>query len=79
MRQKIYNAARFYMRLKTEIWVQALVLRAAHGGAMATVFNRGDKDAGDCLIRANTLDASSSKTYAQTKQETISKRLLYQV
>lgn len=60
MRQKIYNAARFYMRLKTEIWVQALVLRAAHGGALATVFNRGDKDAGDCLVRVNNLDGSSS-------------------
>lgn len=60
MRQKIYNEARFYMRLKTEIWVQALVLRAANGGAMATVFNRGDKDAGDCLVRVNNLDGSSS-------------------
>ena len=48
------------MRLKTEIWVQALVLRAAHGGAMATVLNRGDKDAGDCLVRVNNLDGSSS-------------------
>ena len=48
------------MRLKTEIWVQALILRATHGGAMATVFNRGDKDAGDCLVRVNNLNGSSS-------------------
>ena len=60
MRQKIYNAARFYMRLKTEIWVQALIMRASVGGAMATVLNRGDKDAGDCLVRVNNLDGSSS-------------------
>ena len=48
------------MRLKTEIWVQALIMRASVGGAMATVFNRGDKDAGDCLVRVNNLDGSSS-------------------
>ena len=60
MGQWIYKVARFYMRLKTEIWVQALILRATHGGAMATVFNRGDKDAGDCLVRVNNLNGSSS-------------------
>lgn len=48
------------MRLKTEIWVQALILRASRAGAVATVFSRGDRDAGNCLVRVNRLDGTSS-------------------
>ena len=48
------------MRLKTEIWIQALIRRAETGGAMAMVVSRGDRDAGGTLIRINRLDGYSS-------------------
>ncbi|MES1156188.1 MAG: DUF1491 family protein [Alphaproteobacteria bacterium] len=44
------------MELKTEIWVQALMRRAAIGGAFATVARRGDRDAGAVLVKIATLD-----------------------
>jgi hypothetical protein len=43
-------------RLKTEIWVAALIRRAQVGGAFATVALRGDPDAGDIVVKVNLLD-----------------------
>jgi hypothetical protein len=48
------------MRLKTEIWIQALIRRAETSGAMAMVVSRGDRDAGGTLIRINRLAGCSS-------------------
>lgn len=38
------------VRLKTEIWVQALLRRAEVGGAFPAVMHRGDADAGAVLV-----------------------------
>ena len=42
--------------LKTDFWVQALLRRAAVGGAFATVARKGDTDAGAVLVKVATLD-----------------------
>ena len=42
--------------LKTEIWAQALMRRAAVAGAFAAVVRRGDADAGAVLVKVATLD-----------------------
>jgi hypothetical protein len=38
------------VRLKTEIWVQALLRRAELGGAFPVVVHRGDADAGAVML-----------------------------
>ncbi|HWA00143.1 MAG TPA: DUF1491 family protein [Caulobacterales bacterium] len=47
------------MELKTEIWVQALMRRAAIAGAFSTVARRGDRDAGAVLVKVSTLDGKA--------------------
>ncbi|MGF1462089.1 MAG: DUF1491 family protein [Maricaulaceae bacterium] len=39
------------MRLKTELWVQALIRRAQSGGAFACVLRRGEAEGGDVLVK----------------------------
>lgn len=41
-------------RLKTDIWVSALVRRAVSGGAFAVVAKKGDRDAGAVLLTVRT-------------------------
>lgn len=43
-------------RLRTGIWVQALVRRVQAGGAMALVARKGDPDAGAVLVKVLLLD-----------------------
>lgn len=47
------------MELKTDIWVGALIRRAQVGGAFATVVRRGDRDAGDVLVKIAKLDRTA--------------------
>ena len=43
-------------RLKTEIWVKALIRRAMGAGAFAAVVNHGDDTSGTVLVKVATLD-----------------------
>ncbi len=44
------------MRLKTGIWVDALIRRAQAGGAFACVVVRGDRDAGSVMVTVRGRD-----------------------
>ncbi|MBI3438896.1 MAG: DUF1491 family protein [Proteobacteria bacterium] len=44
------------MELKTEIWVSALIRRAAVAGAFAAVARKGDPDGGAVLVKVATMD-----------------------
>lgn len=46
-------------RLKTEIWVSALLKRCFAGGAFAAVVRRGDNTSGTVLIKVNQLNGST--------------------
>jgi len=46
-------------RLKSDIWVQALVLRCRAEAVHALVAQRGDKIAGAILVRVNRLDGTA--------------------
>lgn len=46
-------------RLKTEIWVQALLRRAMGEGAFGAVVNHGDDTSGSVLIKLNRLDGNA--------------------
>ena len=48
------------MRLKTDIWIKALIHRAQAGGAMATVAHKGDLQAGAVYVRVSTLDGKGA-------------------
>jgi hypothetical protein len=53
-------------RLKTWIWVAALIRRAELGGAAAYVARKGEPDAGAVLVKVSTLDGRArvwSSTY----------------
>lgn len=43
-------------RLKTDIWVSALVKRCFGGGAFAAIVRRGDNTSGSVLVKVNRLD-----------------------
>lgn len=43
-------------RLKTEIWVSALLKRCFAGGAFGAVVRRGDNTSGTVLVKVNRLD-----------------------
>ncbi len=47
------------MRLKSEIWVKALLHRAAASGCPGVVARRGDKDAGTVLVVIARLDGTA--------------------
>ncbi len=47
------------MRLKSDIWVKALIARAAGGGCPAVVVRRGDGDAGAIFVVVARLDGTS--------------------
>ncbi|MBI1236677.1 MAG: DUF1491 family protein [Alphaproteobacteria bacterium] len=47
-------------RIRTEIWVQALLRRAEVEGAMGGVARKGDVDAGAVLLRVSRLDGTSN-------------------
>jgi hypothetical protein len=53
-------------RLKTEIWVKALLRRSTVAGAMATVVKRGENSAGVVLVKVNHLDQKFD-VYAQAR------------
>lgn len=53
------------IRLKTAIWVSALLRRAECGGAYACVLRKGDVDAGSILIKVCTLDGLARLFYPQ--------------
>ena len=44
------------IELKTEIWVSALLRRAAVGGVFAAVARKGDPDGGAVLVKVATMD-----------------------
>lgn len=46
-------------RLKTEIWVKALIRRAMSEGAFAVVANHGDDTSGSVLVKVATLDGQA--------------------
>jgi hypothetical protein len=46
-------------RLKSDVWVQALVLRCKAEAVPALVAQRGDKMSGAILVRVNRLDGTS--------------------
>lgn len=50
-------------RLRTEIWVAALIRRAEVAGAFAAVAARGDPDAGAVVVKINHLDGRA-RAYA---------------
>lgn len=47
------------LRLKSDIWVQALVLRCKAEAVHALVARRGDKISGAILVRVNRLDGTA--------------------
>ena len=47
------------MRLKSEIWVKALLRRAAAAGVPAVVVRRGDADAGAIFVTVARLDGTA--------------------
>lgn len=47
------------MRLKSEIWIKALLHRAASAGSPGVVVRRGDKDAGAVLVVVARLDGTA--------------------
>jgi len=47
------------LRLKSELYVQALVRRVQSGMGAAYVLRRGDKDAGGIFVRVNRLDGTA--------------------
>jgi hypothetical protein len=53
-------------RLKTEIWVSALLRRCTAVGAMATVVKRGENSAGVVLVKINHLNQMFD-VYAQAR------------
>lgn len=46
-------------RLPTSLWVDALIRRAAAGGASAFVVQKGDGERGDVLLKVSSLDGSA--------------------
>jgi hypothetical protein len=46
-------------RLKTSIWVSALIRRAEIAGASAFVAHKGEADAGAAIVRVSLLDGTS--------------------
>ena len=52
-------------RLKAEIWVKALIRRAAVAGSPAMVVRRGHEEAGTVYVKVNRLDDTAS-VYAPT-------------
>lgn len=60
---------RYAMRLKTDIWVKALLRRVQSAGAMVLVGHRGDIDAGAVFIRVNRLDGTSDLLGSMTNME----------
>ena len=53
------------LRLKSELYVQALVRRVQADMCAAYVLARGDKDAGGIFVRVNRLDGSLSCLFLQ--------------
>ncbi len=53
------------MLLPTELWVQALILRAQREGAFATVLRRGDARAGAVLIKVVNRRTGESRLYSE--------------
>ena len=49
--------------LKTDVWVGALLRRAAAGGGFATVARRGDEDRGDAVVKV--VSASGAAVYGR--------------
>ena len=45
-------------KLKTKIWVSALLKRVEISGSFATILKKGDVDAGVCLIKVCDLEGS---------------------
>ena len=56
-------------RLKTDIWVSALMRRAVSQGAFAVVARRGDRDAGTVLLTVRTRDGQMRLYQAATGME----------
>ncbi len=54
------------VRLKTEIWVQALIRRCAIEAVPALVARRGDNTAGAVLVKVNFLDGCA-RVYSQAR------------
>lgn len=54
------------IELKTEIWVSALLRRAAIAGAFAGVTRKGDPDGGAVLVKVATLDGRA-RLYAPAR------------
>lgn len=48
------------MRLKSDIWVSALIRRANGAGAFAAVRRRGAEEAGAIFVRISTLDGNAA-------------------
>lgn len=62
----ILSARMMEPRLKTSIWVSALIRRAELGGGAAFVARKGEPDAGAVLVKVSTLDGRArvwSSTY----------------
>lgn len=55
-------------RIKTRIWVQALLRRLELDGFMVALINRGDEDAGAILVKVNRF-ADGCRVYSQARDE----------
>lgn len=55
-------------RIKTRIWVQALLRRLEIDGFMAALVKRGDEDAGAILIKVNRF-VEGCRVYSQARDE----------
>lgn len=55
-------------RIKSRIWVQALLRRLEIDGFMAALIKRGDEDAGAILIKVNRFDQGCS-VYSQARDQ----------
>lgn len=53
------------MQLPSDLWVQALILRAQRGGAYATVLRRGDGRAGAVLVKLVNRREGWARLYAE--------------
>ena len=54
------------VELKTEIWVSALLRRAAIAGAFGAIVRKGDRDGGALLVKVATMDGRA-RLYAPAR------------
>lgn len=57
------------MKLRTDVWVAALIRRAQAGGAFAAVLHKGDETAGDAAVKVALMDGRARVYVAQASMD----------